>query len=43
MKISIKYNSRKNYVSGRFDIYHVSENTTILDIWRLSIYWVKSS
>jgi hypothetical protein len=41
MKIIVKFNSRKNYVSGLFDVYHVSQKTTIIDIWRISVYLVK--
>jgi hypothetical protein len=41
MKIHINYHTRKGYNLGRFDIYHITEKSTVIDIWRLSIYFVK--
>jgi hypothetical protein len=41
MKIRIIFNSRRNYVLGKFDKYRISEKITLIDIWRFSIFFIK--
>lgn len=42
MKLFFKFNSKKNYVSGKLDVYHINfkPNTYIIDIWRISVYLI---
>jgi len=40
MKIKTVYHNKKNYNNGRFDVYHISKNVYVLDIWRLSFFFI---
>jgi len=40
MKLKVTYNKNCT-VFGRFDVYHVSKKTTIIDVWKLSFWIVK--